>query len=172
MSFFAAAGFTIFILILFSGIFLNLFGLPGTVVIFFDVLLYALFTGFENVGLKIILFLFFSAAIAETIEFFWVVSETPQQLPASQKLSVKASILGAITGAFLLTPFFWGPGTWAGFFLGGLAGVLIAEIIRQYQLKAPNRTLNSVIFNIVGKNMVKGFISLCMIAFSLSNIYS
>ncbi|HNY51222.1 MAG TPA: DUF456 domain-containing protein [Smithella sp.] len=172
MSFFAAAGFTIFILILFSGIFLNLYGLPGTVVIFFDVLLYALFTGFENVGIKILLFLFFSAAIAETIEFFWVVSETPQQLPASQKLSVKASILGAITGAFLLTPFFWGPGTWAGFFLGGLAGVLIAEIIRQYQLKAPNRTLNSVIFNIVGKNMVKGFISLCMIAFSLSNIYS
>ena len=172
MSFFAAAGFTIFILILFSGIFLNLLGLPGTVVIFFDVLLYALFTGFENVGIKILLFLFFSAAIAETIEFFWVVSETPQQLPASQKLSVKASILGAITGAFLLTPFFWGPGTWAGFFLGGLAGVLIAEIIRQYQLKAPNRTLNSVIFNIVGKNMVKGFISLCMIAFSLSNIYS
>jgi len=172
LSFFAAAGFTIFILILFSGIFLNLYGLPGTVVIFFDVLLYALFTGFENVGIKILLFLFFSAAIAETIEFFWVVSETPQQLPASQKLSVKASILGAITGAFLLTPFFWGPGTWAGFFLGGLAGVLIAEIIRQYQLKAPNRTLNSVIFNIVGKNMVKGFISLCMIAFSLSNIYS
>ena len=52
MSSFAAAGFTVFILILFAGIFLNLFGLPGTVVIFFDVLLYAIFTGFDHVGLK------------------------------------------------------------------------------------------------------------------------
>ena len=172
MSFFAAAGFTIFILILFSGIFLNLFGLPGTVVIFFDILLYALFTGFENVGLKIILFLFFSAAIAETIEFFWVVSETPQQQTSRPRKSVKAATLGALVGACLLTPWFWGPGMWTGFFLGGLAGILIVEMIRQYQLKAPNRTINSVIFNIVGKNMVKGFISLCMIAFALSNIYS
>jgi len=172
LSFFAAAGFTIFILILFSGIFLNLFGLPGTVVIFFDVLLYALFTGFENVGLKIILFLFFSAAIAETIEFFWVVSETPQQQTSHPRKSLKAAALGALLGACLLTPFFWGPGMWTGFLLGGLAGILIVEMIRQYQLKPPNRTLNSVIFNMVGKNMVKGFISLCMIAFSLSNIYS
>lgn len=172
MSFFATVGFTIFILILFSGIFLNLYGLPGTVVIFFDVLLYALFTGFENIGIKIILFLFFSAAIAETIEFFWVVSETPQQQNTCPRKSVKAAAMGALLGACLLTPFFWGPGMWAGFFLGGLTGILIMEISRQYQLKAPNRTLNSVFFNIVGKNMVKGFISLCMIAFSLSNIYS
>ena len=70
MSAFAAAGFTVFILILFVGIFLNLFGLPGTIVIFFDVLLYAIFTGFDPVGLKIILFLLISTVIAETIDFF------------------------------------------------------------------------------------------------------
>jgi len=173
LSFFAAAGLTVFILILFAGIFLNLFGLPGTVVIFFDVLLYALLTGFESIGIKIILFLFFSAAIAEAIEFFWIVSETPQQQQTARpRKSLKAAALGAIVGAFLLTPLFWGPGMWIGFFAGGLAGILIVEIIRQYQLKAPDRTLSSVILNMVGKNIVKGFISLCMIAFSLSNIYS
>lgn len=171
MSFFAAAGFTIFVLILFAGIFLNLFGLPGTVVIFFDVLLYSIFTGFEQVGLKIILFLFVSAVIAETIEFFWVISETPHQI-LSQRKSIKTAALGALAGSFMLTPFLGGPGAWIGFFWGGLAGVLIAEVIRQYGLKAPYRTLNSVIFSIIGKNTVKGFISLCMIAFSLSNIYS
>ena len=64
-----------------------------------------------------------------------------------------------------------GPGAWIGFFRG-LAGILIAEILVQYRLKAPHRTLNRVMLNIVGKNAVKGFISLCMIAFSLSNIYS
>jgi uncharacterized protein len=171
LSAFAGAGFVIFILILFAGIFLNLFGLPGTIVIFFNVLLYAIFTGFEQVGLKIILFLFVSAVIAETIEFFWIVNETPQQA-TSPKKSIKAAALGAFLGALLLTPFWGGPGMWIGFFSGGLTGILIVEIIRQYRLKAPYRTLNHVIFNIVGKNAVKGFISFCMIAFSLSNIYS
>ena len=172
MSFLAYAGLTIFILILFAGIFLNFFGLPGTVVIFFDVLLYALINGFEHVGLKIILCLFILAAIAETIDFFWIVSETPQQQTTAPRKSVKAVFLGALIGAFLLTPFFWGPGMWIGFFLGGLAGILMMEIIRQYKLKAPYRTLDSVVINIIGKNAVKGFISLFMVAFSLSNIYS
>lgn len=171
MSFFATAGFTIFILILFAGIFLNLFGLPGTVVIFFDVLLYAILTGFGQVGWKIILFLLVSAVIAETIDFFWIISENPQQAVNPGK-SIKAAALGAFAGVFLLTPLLGGPGIWLGFFLGGLFGTLITEIIRQSGLKAPYRTLNQVIFNILGKNSVKGFISLSMIAFSLSNIYS
>ena len=171
MLFITAAGFTIFILILFLGIFLNLFGLPGTVVIFLDVLLYSICTGFEHVGIKIILFLFVFAVIAETIEFSWIISEIPQQSVSPQK-SIKATTLGAFTGAFLLIPSLGGPGIWLGFFSGGLAGILIMEIIKQARLKAPYRTLNSVIFSIIGKNAVKGFISLGMIAFSLSNIYS
>lgn len=171
MSFFAAAGFTVFIVILFTGIFLNLFGLPGTVVIFLDVLLYAILTGFEYTGLKIILFLFISSVIAETIEFFWIISEAPQQA-VSQKKSFKAALLGAFAGTLLLTPFWGGPGIWIGFFLGGLTGILMTEIVRQAHLKAPHRTLHRVIFTILGKNTVKGFISLSMIAFSLSHIYS
>jgi len=171
LSFFAAAGFTVFILILFTGIFLNLFGMPGTVVIFLDVLLYSILTGFEHTGLKIILFLFISSVIAETIEFFWIISEAPQQTVSPTK-ALKAAALGALVGTFFLTPFFGGPGIWVGFFLGGLAGVLITELLRQSRLKAPRRTLNHVIFTILGKNTVKGCISLCMIAFSLSNIYS
>ena len=99
MSFFAAAGFTVFILILFTGIFLNLFGLPGTVVIFLDVLLYSIFTGFEHTGLKIILFLFISSVIAETIEFFWIISEAPQQA-VSQKKSFKAAAIRSFCGNF------------------------------------------------------------------------
>lgn len=171
MSFFALAAFTIFILILFAGIFFNLFGLPGTVVIFFDVLFYSIFTGFEQIGWKIIIFLFASSVIAEAVEFFWIISETPQQTVSSKK-SVKAAVFGALTGVVLLTSLWGGPGIWIGFFLGGLIGIMIMEIIRQMKLKAPFRTLNAFIFNTIGKNAVKGFISLCMIAFSLSNIYS
>ncbi len=171
MSFIATAGFTIFILILFAGIFLNFFELPGTVVIFFDVLLYAIVTGFERTGWQIILLLLVAAILAETIEFFWTISETPQQTSSSAR-PFKAASLGACAGMLLLTPFLGGPGIWIGFLVGGLSGILIAEIIRQYNLKIYDRTLNRVFLNIVGKNVVKGFISLCMIAFSLSNIYS
>ena len=170
MSFFAVAGFTVFILVLFAGIFLNLFGLPGTVVIFLDVLCYSIFAGFDRVGWKIILFLLFSAIAAETIDFFMVMGETPQ--PAASRKSIGAAASGALIGAFLLTPLWGGPGAWIGFFLGGLAGILTIEVIRQSKLKAPYRTINRAIFAMTGKKIVKGFIALCMIAFSLSNIYS
>lgn len=170
MSFFAEAGFIIFIFILFAGIFLNLFGLPGTVVIFFDVLFYSIFTGFDRVGLKIILLLLISAIAAEAIDFFIVTGETPQ--PLVSKKSFAAVVLGAFIGTFLLTPFFGGPGIWIGFFSGGFAGILTIEVIRQSKLKAPHRALNRAIVTMAGKKMIKGFITLCMIAFSLSNIYS
>jgi uncharacterized protein YqgC (DUF456 family) len=75
-------------------------------------------------------------------------------------------------GAFFFTPFFGGPGTWGGFFLGGLAGILTIEFIRQSKLKAPFRTPSRAIFAMIGGKMVKGLIALFMIAFSLSNIYS
>jgi len=139
LSFFTVAGFTIFILILFAGIFFNLFGFPGTVIIFFDVLLYSIFTGFEQVGWKIIVFLFVSSVIAETVEFFWIISETPQQT-ASSKKSIKAAVLGALLGVLLLTSLWGGPGIWIGFFSGGLTGILIMEIIRQSKLKSPPDT--------------------------------
>jgi uncharacterized protein YqgC (DUF456 family) len=170
LSFFAAAGLAIFILILFVGLFLNLFSLPGTVVIFFDVLLYALFTGFNHVSGKIILFLLFISIIAETIDFFLVMGGALQ--PVASKKSFWTAALGAIVGAFLLTPFFWGPGTWGGFFLGGLAGILTIEFIRQSKLKVPYRASNRAIFAMVGRKIAKGFIALFMIALSLSNIYS
>jgi uncharacterized protein len=169
LSAFAAAGVTVFILILFAGIFLNLFGLPGTIVIFFDVLLYAIVTGFDTIGLKIILFLLISTVIAETIDFFVM---TGMYQPMISIKSFVAAITGATAGAFLLTPFFWGPGTWGGFFLGGLAGVLTIEFIRQSKLKAPFRTPGRAILAMIGGKMIKGLIALCMIAFSLSNIYS
>jgi uncharacterized protein YqgC (DUF456 family) len=169
LSAFASAGLVIFILILFAGIFLNLFGLPGTIVIFFDVLLYAIFTGFDPLGLKIILFLLISTIIAETIDFFVM---TGRYQPMISTKSFVAAITGAVIGAFLLTPFFGGPGIWGGFFLGGLAGILTIEFIHQSKLKAPFRTSGRAILAMIGGKMVKGLIALFMIAFSLSNIYS
>ena len=170
MSFFVAAGLTVFILLLFAGIFLNLFSLPGTVVIFIDVLFYAIFTGFDRVGWKIILLLFIASIIAELIDF--LLDMYGGLKPIDAKKSFRASAIGAITGAVILAPLFWGPGIWAGFFLGGLTGVLIVEFLRQSKLRAPFRVTNRAIATMVGRKLVKGFISLFMVALSLSNIYS
>ncbi|KQC06694.1 MAG: hypothetical protein APR62_01015 [Smithella sp. SDB] len=167
---FVSVLFSIFILILFAGIFINLFGLPGTVVIFFDVLFYAIFTGFNHIGLKIILLLLILSVIAETIDVFFVIVGALQ--PDISKKSFGAAALGSVGGIFLLTPFWGGPGIWLGFFAGGLAGTLIMEFIHQSKLKAPFRMPGRAVFAMIGGKMFKGLISLSMIAFSLSNIYS
>ena len=170
MSSFASAGFTVFILFLFIGIYLSLFGLPGTVLIFLNVLLYAIFTGFAQVGWKVLLLLLVFSIIAETVDF-WMGLTKAHQAPATRK-SLWGAIIGAVAGMFFLTHIFWGPGIWGGFFLGGLAGLLIMEWLRQSKLKITQQADKEAIFAMIGQKMLKGFFALIMIFVSLSNIYS
>jgi len=62
-------GLTLFILILFAGIFSTLFGIPGTIIILLDVILYAMITGFEKIGIKLIIVLIVLSVLAEAIDF-------------------------------------------------------------------------------------------------------
>jgi len=166
----ASLAFAAFILILFAGIYLTLFDLLGTVIIFIDVFLYALFTGFDRVSGKIILFLLLISIIVEAIDFFLVMTGALQPM-ATKKVFWTAAI-SAIAGAFILTPFFWGPGAWAGFFLGGFAGIITLEVARQTKLKSLYRASKLAIIAMAGRKIVKGFVALFMVALSLSNIYS
>jgi uncharacterized protein YqgC (DUF456 family) len=166
----ASLAFAAFILILFAGVYLTLFDLLGTVIIFIDVFLYALFTGFDRVNGKIILFLLLISIIVETIDFFLVMTGALQ--PAATKRVFWTAAISAIVGAFILTPFFWGPGAWVGFFLGGFAGMITLEVVRQSKLKSLYRASNRTIIAMAGRKIVKGFVALFMVALSLSNIYS
>jgi uncharacterized protein len=166
----AEMGLVAFVLIMFVGIYLSLFGLPGTVIIFLDVLVYAILTGFERLGLKIILFLLVFSIIAEAIDFFLGMAGALRPLPTKKMFWISA--LGAVAGSFILTPLLLGLGSFGGFFLGCFSGMLIAEFIRQSELQTPFKASNSAIFAMLGGKMVKGFIALAMIAVSLSNIYS
>jgi len=166
----AAVGFAVFILILFIGIYLSLFGLPGTVIIFIDVLAYAAITGFDRIGFKIILFLLVFSIMAEMIDFLLGMAGALMPLPSKKLLG--ASAIGAIAGTFILTPVLRGLGIFGGFFLGCFAGILIMEFIRQSKLQTPFKASNRAIFAMIGGKMAKGFIALTMIALSLSNIYS
>ena len=170
MSSFASAGFVVFILLFFIGIYLSLFGLPGTVLIFFNVLLYAVFTGFAQVGWKVLLLLLVFSIIAESVDF-WMGVTKAHQPPVTRK-SLWGAIIGAVTGMILLAHVFWGPGIWGGFFLGGLAGLLMMEWLRQSKLKSPQQTDNRAFFAMIGQKMLKGSLALMMIFVSLSNIYS
>lgn len=170
MSSFAAAGFVVFILVLFAGIYLGLFGLPGAVVIFLDVLVYALVTGFAQVGWKVMLFLLFAAVLAEAFDF-WADSQHLAPTPATGA-SLGSAAVGAAAGMVILTPLLWSPGIWLGFFLGGLAGLLLAERRRQSRLSPPPPSQARAFLTLIGLRAGKGFLSLVMIFVSLSNIYS
>ena len=63
------AGMAFFILVMFTGVFSIVFGMPGTIIILIDAILYAMFSGFEKIGIKIILILLVISLIAETLDF-------------------------------------------------------------------------------------------------------
>ncbi|MEN6375889.1 MAG: DUF456 domain-containing protein [Smithella sp.] len=170
MSTFAVVGFSVFILLLFAGMYLSMLGLPGTVVIFADVLAYAAVTGFDRVGFKILLFLLFFSIIGEMIDV--LLGMTGALMPVPSKNMFFASVSGAIVGMFILTPVLYGLGTFGGFFLGCLVGILFAEFIRQSELESPFKASYRAIFIMIGGKMAKGSIALVMIVLSLANIYS
>ena len=155
---------------LFVGIYLSMFRLPGTVIIFIDVLIYGILSGFERIGFQIILLLLVFSIIAEGIEILTGMAGAHRPLLSKQLFW--SSAIGAFAGTFILTPLLWGLGTFSGFFLGCLAGILIVEFIRQVKLQVPFKASNRAIFTMIGGKMAKGFIALIMIFLSLSNIYS
>lgn len=164
------AGLTVFILVLFMGIFSIVFGIPGTALILIDVIFYALITGFERINIKIVLILLVISILAEAIDFSLGMAGA-----ARFGISRRAIWIAAISGficALAMTPFFLGLGTVAGIFLGGFAGVLAIELIHQAQLKPALRAGYGAILGRVAGTLIKGFCALVMIVITMSNIYS
>ncbi|MBN1382867.1 MAG: DUF456 domain-containing protein [Deltaproteobacteria bacterium] len=164
------AGLTIFILVLLLGIFSIIFGFPGTVIIFIDVLIYAIITGFTKIGLKILIILAVLMIIAEVIEFFLGVAGAAK-FGASNK-GIWASIIGSIIGAMIMTPYLMGLGMIIGAFIGGFFGVLVVELIRQQGMRPAFRAGYGAFLGRVAGIFVKGILSIVMIVITLMNIYS
>jgi len=164
------AGMTIFILVLFVGIFSIVFGLPGTVIILINTILYSLFTGFDKIGIKILAILLVISLLAEALDFVLGMAGAAR-FDASKK-GIWASVTGGFIGAIIMTPVFYGFGTIAGFFLGGFTGILITELIRQGQLKPVIRTGYGIILGRFTGILAKGFFAFVMIIITLTNIYS
>jgi uncharacterized protein len=164
------AGLTVFIMVLFLGLFSIIFGLPGTILILLDTIVYGAVTRFETIGLKIIIALLLLAATAEALEFFLGMT-----VALRFGLSVKAfwaSIIGGMIGAASMTPFFFGLGTLLGVFIGGFAGVFLVELMRQGRLKPAFRASYGAVIGRVAGTLAKGFMAVVMVIITLTSIYS
>jgi hypothetical protein len=161
---------TVFILILCLGVFSIVFGLPGTIIILIDAVVYALVTGFQKIGIKILIILLLISIVAEALDFALGMMGAAK-FGASAK-GIWASIIGATLGAVALTPVFFGLGTIMGIFFGAFAAVVIVELIQQSQLKQAIRAGYGVLLGRFAGMFVKGILALVMITITLTHIYS
>jgi hypothetical protein len=164
------AGLTVFILVLFIGIFSTLFGFPGTIIILLASVIFAALTGFAKLGFKIILVLAMLSFAAEMLDFYLGVRGAAR-FGASKK-GVVASVIGGVAGAILMTPFFFGLGTLMGAFFGGFAGTLTVELLRQKHLKPAMRASYGAVLGRMAGLMAKGGCAMAMTIMVLYNIYS
>jgi len=165
-----AIGLTLFILTLFAGLFLIIFGLPGTVIILVAVILYALVTGFAQIGFGTILILLGLALVAESLEFLLGMAGA-QRLGAS-RAAVIASVIGGIAGAAMMAPLLLGLGIIIGSFAGAFTGAFVVEYAAQRKLKPAARASYGAILGRLAGVAVKGFCAVTMIVTALMKIYS
>jgi uncharacterized protein len=163
-------GLTLFILVLLFGTFSILFGFPGTVIIFIDALTYSVITGFEKIGIKILLTLLVLSVLAEVADFA-VGMAGAVKFGVSRK-GFWAFTIGGFIGALLMTPFFLGLGLLIGTFLGGVIAILTMELLARNKLKPTLRAAYGAILGRVAGICVKGFFALIMVIITLTSIYS
>ncbi len=163
-------GLSIFIFILFFGIFSILFGFPGTLIIFFASLVYSMVTGFASIGFKVLFVLAAISMAAEFLEFYMSVKGAAKL--GLSRGGVIAALLGAVAGAASLTPFFLGLGTMIGVFLGGMAGVWTVELVHRNRLKPAMRASWGCLFGRIAGSTAKGCCAMAMVIIVLSAVYS
>ena len=157
-------------LVLFLGIFLTVFGLPGTVLILLDVVGYAFLTGFAQIGFKVILILLAMTIVAELLDLGLGMAGAVRF--GSSRAGMWAALIGSFAGAVILTPFFLGLGVLMGIFLGGGTAVFITEIIQRRKLKPAFRAGIGAMLGRMTGIAVKGILSMAMVAVTLFHIYS
>jgi hypothetical protein len=163
-------GLTIFILLLFAGIYVAVIGLPGTVLILGSVFFYALLTGFHTIGIGTIVLLILLTIVAEGIGFTMEFKNKVRFQPSVP--GILASLAGSLLGALCLTPLLWGLGTLLGILLGGFAGFVMMELSRQSKLKPVHRTSARIMLSSAAAVFAKGSCAMAMTVVTLLNIYS
>jgi uncharacterized protein YqgC (DUF456 family) len=163
-------GLTLFIMVLLIGTFSIVFGFPGTAIILIDAFVYAAITGFERIGVKILLTLTVLSVLAEVADFAVGMAGTVKV--GASRTGFWAFFIGGIIGAFLMTPFLLGLGLVVGIFFGGFAGMLAVELLHRNTVKPTLRTPLGAVLGRAAGICVKGFFALIMIIITLTSVYS
>lgn len=164
------AGLTIFMLLLFAGVYAAIIGLPGTLLILGTVFLYMLLAGFQKIGVTTSLLLISLSIIAEAVGFTTDMKSKVRFWPSSRHII--ASLVGAALGTLCLTPLLLGLGTLLGLFLGAFSGLLAMELFSQGRLKTNLRTPFGAMFTTAAGIFTKGSCAMTMTVVTLSKIYS
>jgi hypothetical protein len=166
----ATAALTVFILVLMIGLFITVFGLPGSLLIFLAALFYAVATGFSPLGFQTILALLLLAFFAEGLEF--LLGMWGAHHAAASRRGLAAAGVGGVVGMMVLTPWLYGPGALIGLFAGAFTGVWITEMIRQWNLKSAFRAEPRAILGWTAGSLVRGALTVGMTVVILITIYS
>jgi len=167
---FETLGFTVFILVLFLGVYAIIYGFPGTVIIFIDALVFSAATGFSIIEWKHLVCIALIVLSVETADALIGLSNTKR--PAVSRAGIVASGAGAAIGAVVLTPLLLAPGTFLGMFLGGLAGLFVMQRIEQHTLKPVFREPTKAMLVRIAATCGKGTAAMAMAVFMLARLYS
>jgi len=165
-----AAAATFYILVLFLGTFLTIFGLPGTVLIALAALLFAVCTWFHTMGIGTVISLAVISVIAEAIDLgLRFIGVRPFTVSAR---SVGAAVTGALLGFVAVSAALRGPGAFIGVVLGGTIGLLAVHSAEEFGRKHHLRMSAAAILASIAMVLVKGFLAAAMSFIALMALYS
>jgi uncharacterized protein YqgC (DUF456 family) len=144
------------------------FGLPGTFLIVFSALLYALATEFAAITWATLALLLASALFAEGVEAAAGIMGAKRY--GSGNMGILASLLGGIVGALFGAPFFLGLGAIPGALFGAFAGAVAAEAVRGRSLKEALRAGWGTFLGRVAGTAVKVAVAVAMVVICLRQI--
>ncbi len=122
-------GSVVFVLVLFAGLAVIPFGIPGTFVIVLDSFIYGWATGFRPVTLEFVGILLAISLVVEGIEFFF--GALAARKYGSSAWGMWGALLGGFLGAIYWTPLFPPIGTFVGAFAGAFVGAFVLELLSQ-----------------------------------------
>ncbi len=163
------AGLSIFLLLLFGGLLVNIFSLPGPIFILVAAIFFSVIAGYSTLGVTAIIALTSLAVLSETADYLLGTRGAGVFRFSSSSLGV-AVLLGTAC-ALALTPALYGPGLILGFFLGAFSGVFLMELVNTGRLRPSLRNYRSILLSGVAV-LSRGAVSLVMITIILDSIYS
>ncbi len=157
--------FALFLIFALGGLISIIFGLPGTIIILIDAIVYGWYGGFKEITVKVIVILAFLAVLSEALEYILGVIGAKRY--GSSRRAIVASFIVGFIGAILGAPFLFGIGSIIGALLGAFIGAFLAEYFKDRGTKQALRSGMGVFTGRVVGTVMKGVIGLVMVVTSL-----